>query len=322
MNIPNYYFNKKARERKTFLIERDIYKICDIIFKRSDPEESEEKLISRRLRNLIEKKYKPRFFDDTKFVVVSRIHVLITAISVAIEKDAVFKNDQRILINFLKQQYIPFCRSLQSNIFHRFSNHGALGLMGEIIAFSFIMQYDNSCLEKRYAKKRLNELSKKLQKRTEYSILKKKCFFGNKGEFWIENLRNTKGLYYTFLHLSALTRAFFCLKNANIVVSDKCFSELESAFNKYKYYYLNPKYWPYKNKTKIPVLRQLQELIFPSGGEYIHPRKEGKEGAFFIMAQIIFCKKHSLDILSSYKVIAPFSYSAFFVKNPKFQKFL
>lgn len=322
MYIESYYFNKKEREQKTKLLEKHLHKICDIVFD-INSKDNRKLEVDYHVEKLVSKKFNPKFLDDTKFVVVSRYHALITAVNVAIERELVSPKNKKALIKFLKYYYIPFCQSLQKNLLHRFSNHGSLGLMGEIIASAFIARHDNSHLiEKKYKRNRLNELSRELNSRCAYSILEKDCFLGKRGEFWIENLRNTKGLYYTYLNLSALLRSVLCLRNSNISINKNCIEKLDMAFDKYYFYYKNPEIWPYTNKTKIPVLRQLQELLLPSGGEFIYPRKEGKEGSFVVGTSMIFPRKETHGFLSSYKVISTFPHSPFFVKNQKFHHLL
>jgi hypothetical protein len=273
-HVPNYYKDKKGREYATNYLENLSYGALRSILIDKDIEQC-----LRQIAKLVDIRFKPKFLDDTVFVVVSRLHPAITAVRFIRQyhfKELTVPQQYIILkfVEYLDETYIPFCRKLQKNIFHRFSNHGAIGIMGESIAQQLFMDISVYKTTEE-TKKQLLKLRKKVNRHIEFVIKKN-------GEIWVENLRNKKGLYYTYLHLAAILRAkmvlegLFFNEHVNLPKADLKFA---TAIVKYLEYYIAPEIWPYMEPTKIPILRQLQKLIFPSD-KFIAPRPDGKEGAF------------------------------------------
>jgi hypothetical protein len=315
ISIPSYYKDKKGREEVTARLETLIDKIIDGTLSGDSSE------LNNNARELFSLKFDPKFLDDTKFVVVSRYHVAITAMEIWSRKyqsnldGPIFLLDTLSKVSsFIKETYLPYCRDIQKSILHKHSNHGALGLMGETIALKYMSA--NMPAHRAFASQGLVSCQKKLTKRIEKSIIKKDCWLGKENEIWVENLRNKKGLYYTYLHLAALIRTSVTLNNAGYPIDNR-FSRnrLYTAFLLYSKYYYG-KEWPYMDRTKIPILRQLQGLIFPAD-KFIAPRPEGKEGAFMdvVSNKVFFDAVPSFETSKRFRELGPFPYHSYIMNT-------
>ena len=224
---------------------------------------------------------RPKLLDDTHFATVSRCHPFFTAARVLDHKKLY---DIRYFSNLERWAwavYLPYCDKLINYPHHSFSNHGAIGLMGKIIALAFLHEYYKAHGQLVMASRCMRDLSscsRSWKRRVLFSILPFNLLGWNKHEVWVENLRNSKGMYYTGLHLGALLRCHVALRNAGVSCQMRACARLYFAACKYQGYCRNPLSWPYTSPSKIWGIRHLQELIFPSGGETIAPRASGKEG--------------------------------------------
>jgi len=312
MSIPAYYKNKEESEKARAYLEDLIHQIMSIVLSGKTSEN-----LNQKVSELFSIDFKPKFLDDTKFVVVSRYHVAITAMQIWQYKFATGKDCELLhtatlsrVENFLTHTYLPYCKSLQDSLLHKYSNHGALGLMGECIAYKYIIHHRKNIAVQPWYKARLHACAEKLDKRVRKAVLRKNRWCGKKGELWVENLRNKKGLYYTYLHLGALLRTMVTLTGEREKISDETLDKLHKAYQSYLNYFYDPDCWPYMDATKIPVLRQLQKLIFPSD-KFIKPRIEGKEGALMdVCANKIYpVSSPPFQYHKSYQELGPFPYS-------------
>jgi len=319
MSIPAYYRDKQGREEATAYLETIIRQIMDMIVLGQASSN-----LNQKVADLFTIDFKPKCLGDTGFGVVSRFHVAIAAMQIWQMKYATGKECELLhtstismVENFLTHTYIPYCKTLQIGIFHKYSNHGALGLMGECIARKYLAHHGKEAITKAANKRMLRECVYKLEKRIGQAVLDKSGLWGNRHELWVENLRNKKGLFYTHLHLSALIRAMVTLGNEKIIVSDKKREELHNAYQRYLYYFYDPQNWPHMDATKIPVLRQLQKLIFPAD-EFIAPRIDGKEGAFVDVCSNRIYTISSPPFMSqvAYKELGAFPYSTYIMASP------
>ena len=213
------------------------------------------------------------------------------------------------------------CGKLLKSILHKHSNHGALAIMGKIIALKFLLRNDRTLVlkQKNYYADELSKMPKILEKHLEKAIItKRKSWLGTRGEFWIENLRTKSGLYYTYLHLAACTRAMVALSLfGRYTPSDRARELIYMSYMKYKSYFEGPQLWPHMNQTWIPILRQLQKLIFPSEKEFKEPRRLGKEGAFMniIYKKVFDVDGYPYDVPHTFTELGPFPYSTFFIED-------
>jgi hypothetical protein len=318
MSIPAYYRDKKGSEEARAYLENLTSQIIEAILTGSTSQNL-NKLVS----ELFSIEFKPKFLDDTKFVVVSRYHVAITAMQIWQYKHMANQSHEllhsatiRKVEDFLTHTYLPYCKSLQEGLFHKYSNHGALALMGECIATKYLMHHSVNRQAQAYYKAKLSNCSRKFAKRVHKDILSKKRWVGEKGEFWVENLRNKKGLYYTYLHLAAMLRTMVTLMNERFAMSDKIKEDMHMAYQSYLNYFYDPESWSYMEPTKIPVLRQLQKLIFPAD-KFVAPRIKGKEGALMdVCANKIYpVTSPPFDSDFRYKELGPFPYSTAMLRS-------
>jgi len=312
MSIPAYYRDKEGREKATAYLEERIRQIMEIILTGQTSEN-----LNQKVSELFSINFEPKFWDDTRFVVVSRYHVAITAMQIWQYKFSTGKDCEILhtatvakIENFITHTYLPYCKSLQEGLFHKYSNHGALGLMGECIAHKYIIHHRGNVAIQPYHKARLHACVKKITKRAKKAILNKDRWCGKKNEIWVENLRNKKGLYYTYLHLGALLRTMVTLTNERENLPNETLDVLHQAYQSYLNYFYSPEDWPYKDATKIPILRQLQKLIFPAD-EFVTPRIEGKEGAFMDVCanKIYTVSSPPFQYHKTYQELGPFPYS-------------
>ncbi len=287
-SVPAYYRDKEGHERAKNILQEIGQKCLSMAL--ADNGDSSY-LEANKIFNL---DFCPKFLDDTHLVVVSRCHPIITAAQILRQKNISQPYFFSGLISWLHETYIPYCDKLIYGFRHSFSNHGALGLMGKVIALSFLYRYykDVSDFPNLFrVTRKLNWCLKSWKLRVLFSILKNNFWKWNKHEVWIENLRNSKGMYYTGLHLGALLRCYVSFRNVSLECSFKAIARLFFAGKKFQDYCKNPDSWPYKQPTKIWGLKWLQNLLLPSGGEMVLPRKDGKEGnvieAFRIFADFI-----------------------------------
>lgn len=328
MSIPAYYRDKEGRESATVLLENKIREIMTIILRGET-----NQYLNKKVQSLFSIEFDPKFLDDTRFVVVSRYHVAITAMQIWQAKYATGKDCElihsattRSVENFICKTYIPYCQSLQKSILHKYSNHGALALMGECIAAKYMKHHCKNLNLRRQFKNDFPQFAKKLEKRASRAILTKKCWLGERGEFWVENLRNKKGLFYTHLHLGALLRTMVTISseimypndiNPRKKLEDRTLEKLHSAYKTYVNYFYDPDSWPYMDRTKIPVLRQLQGLIFPAD-KFLAPRDGGKEGALMDVCtnKIYPLSSPPFQHNIVYQELGPFPFSTQIMESP------
>ena len=312
ISIPAYYKDKEGREAITNRLETQIHQIMDIVLSGKTDQQ-----LNSKVSDLFSLRFAPKTFDDTKFVVVSRFHVAITAMQIWQMKFATGKECEimhtptvDVVEKFIKEVYLPYCLDLQESLLHRWNNHGSLALMGECIARKYMSHHAHKLNVKLENRLRLKACGAKLAERVDKNTLDKDGCLGKKYEFWAENLRNKKGLFYTYLNLSALVRTMVTLMNEKVIVSDVTKGILHRSYQNYLKYFYEPNKWPYMEPTKIPILRQLQKLLFPAD-KFVEPRINGKEGAFMDV-----CANRVYSVTSppfmnafTYKELGPFPYS-------------
>jgi hypothetical protein len=278
MSIPAYYRDKEGREKATAYLENIIRQIMDAVVAGESGHN-----VNALFGELFSIKFKPRFLDDTRFVVVSRYHVVITAMQIWQYKYGANKTHDLIhtatlskIDHFIRETYLPYCEHLLGSVFHKHSNHGALAMMGKCIALKYLKHHG---LHKSNYHHRLVLAGREFEKRVGKAVLSKDRWCGKRNELWVENLRTKSGLYYTYLHLAALTRTKLTLEAESIAISYKANNELLDAVRQYQNYFFSPESWPYRKMMMWP-LSILQKIIFPSSKTFKAPRYEGKEGAF------------------------------------------
>jgi hypothetical protein len=318
VSIPAYYKNKKKREEITAHIEGLTRQIMEAMVSNKNDLE-----LNKALMGLFSIDYKPKFLDDTRFVVVSRYHVAITALAWW-QKKGKDKTPRQLIhpatiekvVKFIKSTYLPMCEHLMTNLFHKYSNHGAIACAGKIIALKYLIEYDDSLTPwgRSTIEYKLKKMPKVLEKRAKRAISRKDGWFAKKGEIAVENLRNKSGLFYTYLHLSYLFRAMVSLDNSNYKPTGKTKEILRIGYDKYAEYFVEPQKWKYLDRTKIPILRQLQQLIFPSGKEFREPRPHFKEGAFMYFVYMEIYPTTGLPHSPPYlfEDLGPFPYASIF----------
>ena len=241
VSIPAYYRNKKKREEMTQELEILVRQIMEITM--TSQEDGFE--LNKAIMDLFSIDYEPKLLDDTRFVVVSRYHIAITALAWWHVKGEKRMPRQLLhlatldrVVKFIKGTYLPMCEHLMTNLFHKYSNHGAIACAGKIIALKYLLKYDTSLkpYERLKYTEELKAMPYVLEKRVNRAIYKKDGWFGKKGEIPLANLRNKSGLYYTYLHLSYLFRAMFSLKNSNYKPTGKTKEILRLGYDKYSEY--------------------------------------------------------------------------------------
>ena len=108
-HVPNYYRDKQGREYATNYLESLSYGALRSILMDKDVG-----ACLKQIDTLVNIQYKPKFFDDTVFVVVSRLHPAITAVRFIFQYHAFNKltlPEQLTILKFVQFRKSKICRA-------------------------------------------------------------------------------------------------------------------------------------------------------------------------------------------------------------------
>ena len=217
----------------------------------------------------------PKFLDDTHLVVCTRLFHLVDA-SVML-KDKMTYDQIALVSEWIRSIYIPSCKKKLDSVIYKHSNHAAWALLGLGISYKFFGETDNIT-------KLIRDVEKNLKQSTGKQPFLTKIFgkyTSNKDEYWIENIRANMGLYYTYYHTIPLVRLNMLFEE-NGDNTQNIRETLKAITDQIFSYAKGDDVWKYK-QTSIPILKQIQQLIFPSSDSFRELTPGGKSSVLFEM---------------------------------------
>ena len=251
VNITPYYKNKEQNRADVLQFEEYVthtYALATAYEKLRDPKFKEK---GSQLLSLWINTNKGASNDEGNLYFVYKAHFFIKAASI-LNVD---------ISNWISSYYIPACNKAKP----KWNNHGAWALYGLFIAQDYLNEDTSNVL---------NQAIKHL-KRASWKI----PFISNKGELWMENLRNNSGMEYTSFYLNPMLGLVLETHNEELknLVHQKIFKFFE--------YCISPSSWPYKAWPSI--FRKLQKILFPSDDKVLIPETTNWAGNLIHAAGII-----------------------------------
>jgi hypothetical protein len=237
-----------------------------------------------------------RPFDDTDLVIVTRGFPFLEALLILKRSRQGYRvyPCMKSMTSWVDKVFTPAAKRLHSRWWHKHSNHGAWGLAGHLMV---------ACLRKSGMElqdyRNLNLIKSQLRRADSRQQPKwLRLLFGDYrtggATFWAENMRTNSGLYYMHYRLAAYLKVAPCLADHLL---DELTKELEPYMVSYDGYcygeHNGDKPWLFRKTTKIPGLKQLHQLFFPSGDTFRPYWIDGKMAALLHVWEHITGKKPS-----------------------------